>query len=153
MRQKTLLVVWNAANRGKTETLKKFVELILEQYFSKVSTLSYNKAANNNDFEMLLTIDDNKIGIVSEGDPGTGLKKKLNKLDEDNCNIIICTSRTRGGTVDDVENLSKTKKYKILWSETYQEDGAMKHNDEVINDTNLFKAKHLLLRLQNENLI
>lgn len=153
MEKKTLIVVWNAANRGKTETLKKLSKLISDQYIDQIDHMDYQKSENNNDFEMYFTIKGKKIGIVSEGDPKTGLGGKLYALEKAGCELMVCTSRTKGETVLDIEKFSKEKKVNLIWSQTYKVDGAMKSDADILNETNLMKAKHLLKLIQKKELI
>jgi hypothetical protein len=56
---------------------------------------------------VILTIDGVKIGIASKGDPRTGLARRLNRLRDRDCSVIICATRTRGATVTAVTALQR----------------------------------------------
>jgi alkyl hydroperoxide reductase subunit AhpC len=51
------------------------------------------------------------IGIESQGDPNSRLGGSLNDFEKNGCDIIFCTARTRGMTVQWIN--SHSKKYKI----------------------------------------
>lgn len=151
MNQKTVIAVWNAANRGKTETLRHLAQLITTKHFDDITIMNYQKSEVNRDFKMVFKLRDKHIGIISEGDPQTGLRNKLDTFHH--CDLIICTSRTKGTTVDEVEEFCKANQSTLIWSQTYKVDGALKSNQTIIDETNLLKAKHLLELIEKKQLI
>lgn len=147
---KTVIALWHESNKGKTESLRAFGRLLLATYplyVSKVPVPAIVPATH--DFRMVVEINGKIIGIESKGDPGTGLWEKLEDLaDNYHCDIILCSTRTRGSTVEAVDNLWKTRGFQTIWTSTYQIDD--KANHLLVNS---LKAKHLLNLLQSLGLL
>jgi len=138
---KTILSIWNTGNKGKSETLRELSHLLLSTYPSH-QPISPNPAyvPTNGDFRLVIEINGKIIGIESKGDPKTDLSNRLLDLaDNFNCEIIICSSRTRGETVDAVDNLYRTRGYQTIWTSTYQIANVNQHN--LVNK---LKAQHVL---------
>jgi len=101
------------------------------------------------DFRLVVEIKGKIIGIESQGDPNTKLKERLIELaDTFHCEIILCSSRTKGSTVTAVDNLYSKKGFQTIWTSTYQIADSTSHN--FVNQLN---AKHLLDLLQELRLI
>jgi len=99
------------------------------------------------DFRLIIEIKGKIIGIESQGDPKTNLKGRLEELvTKYNCDLIFCTSRTRGETVWAVENVVNAFGYDPIWTSTYQTTGS----HSLVND---LKAKHIIDLVQNLSLI
>ena len=67
--------------------------------------------------KVTLTINATKIGIESRGDPSNRLPESLLEFVAIGCNIIICATRTSGGTVDAVDDLKTAQGHEIIWFE------------------------------------
>lgn len=147
---KTIIAIWNSGSKGKSSTLREFANLIISTYPDyKPIYPEKIELIESGDFRLVLEINGVIIGIESQGDPNTDLEKRLFELSRKyDCNLIFCTTRTRGETVYAVENLAKKKDYNKIWTSTYQIDDLDKHN--LINQ---LKGKHLLDLIINLNLI
>lgn len=137
----TIITIRNTASKGKSETLRWFANSILAMYpDSKLIFPSFFIPTDNGDFRLVIEINGKIIGVESQGDPGTDLKKRLFELvDKYNCSLIICSSRTRGDTVWAVENLANEKGFQHLWTSTYQVENEKQHTK-----LNKLKAKQIL---------
>ena len=147
---KTILAVWHVGDKGKTETLRELANLLLLQFpeCKPVYPIPHDIPAKG-DFRFIIEINGRIIGIESKGDPKTGLEKKLFELaSEYKCDLIICTTRTKGETVYAVDNLARERNYDTIWTSTYQ---IMHRDDEKL--VNGLKAKHLLELLTRLSLI
>jgi hypothetical protein len=142
---KTILAVWNKAGKGKTESIREFAKLLLITFPSYTPNPISIKATG--DFLIIVEINGKKIGILSQGDPGTGLGKKLLELVAKNCDIIICSTRTSGETVKAVETAAG-KSYNVIWTSTYEINGETKRTF-----VNKLKGKHILDLLQSLEII
>ena len=91
-------------NSGKSDTIIKiFAELVRKYPSASVQQLS----SGTRDIKAILTnIKGHKVGIESQGDPGSRLKQSLQDFASANCTIIICATRTSGMTVSWVNSLS-----------------------------------------------
>jgi len=147
---KTVLTIWHSGDKGKTETLREFANLLITTHptfrpiFPTTTTISVT-----GDFRLVVEINGKIIGIESQGDPNTNLQNRLIDLaDNFHCEIILCSSRTRGDTVAAVDNLFHTRGFQTIWTSTYQIVNKGNHNL-----VNRLKAKHLLDLLQGLTLI
>lgn len=99
------------------------------------------------DIYVVLNINEKLIGIESQGDPNCRLAKSLEIFIKLECHIIICATRTRGGTHDAVENLNKKYGYEITWidkkasdkKEDYEKDNEALAEEIVEKISNLLK--------------
>jgi len=147
---KTILAVCHIGDKGKTETLREFANLLLISYPSfKPIFPTIASVPTTGDFRLVIEINGKIIGIESQGDPNTNLQNRLLDLaDNYQCEIILCTSRTRGDTVYAVDNLYNTRGFQTIWTSTYQIANVTQHT--LVNQ---LKAKHILDLLQSLGLI
>jgi hypothetical protein len=88
---------------GKSQTVRTVVEMLTTKHpQAKIEHRHTTKV----DVRVVLTINGLKIGIESQGDPsGRLVKPSLDLFVRLGCDVIICTTRTRGATVDAVSAL------------------------------------------------
>jgi hypothetical protein len=147
---KTIIALWNSADKGKTETLREFANLLLITYpaYRLIHPIPLSISATY-DFRLVVEINGKIIGVESQGDPNTKLDARLIELaDGFACDIILCTTRTRGDTTYAVDNMVSKKGFKSIWTSTYQIDG--KASQTLANG---LKAKHILDLLVNLSLL
>lgn len=146
---RTVLAIWHSSDKGKTETLRAFANLLISTFPMIIPVESeFIPIPATGDFRFVGEINGVRIGIESEGDPNSRLQEKLLELVNDfNCRIILCASRTRGETVAAVDNLVPLG-FETIWTSTYQISD-IGNRDRV----NLLKARHLLELLQELRLI
>jgi len=116
--KKTIIANWGHANQGKSETTKILARLILEKYPNAICD-----PANidfSTDIKVIIKINDLKIGIESQGDPGSRLEQSIKEFIKVPCDLVICTTRTRGYTVDIVSSLFQSDDYDIIWVTNYR---------------------------------
>jgi len=145
---KTIVAIKNAGGKGKTETIRELANLLKKKYSSL--TLIYPNPFNitkKYDFKVVFKINGKIIGLESQGDPGTNLKGRLEALIiEYNCDLIICTCRSRGETVRSIKTVANSHNYQTLWNSTYQ---SVSNHDEL----NKIKGQHLLDLIEKLKLI
>lgn len=147
--QKTIVAVWNSSNKGKTETLRQFAIQLLQTYPNHILIAGNATIPLKGDFRLVVEINGIIVGIESQGDPGTNLQTRLIRLvTQYNCDIILCTTRTRGDTVHAVEHIHNNYGYESIWTSTYQIS-----NKSLFANANATKARHLIDLLQNLNRI
>lgn len=134
-----VLAVRHAANKGKTETLREVANHLLQQYPNCIPIVPIPSAVpQTGDFRLVVGINGRRVAVESRGDPHTGLHDRLLDLSVNHgADVIICTARTKGDTVEAVEYLRATKGYEVIWTSTYQMD----HQHNVANRT---KAVHVV---------
>ena len=122
---KRVIVLRGTENTGKTQTIKKVYELMLAKYqVTRVHEKIYKR-----EITCVLLVNNKKIGIESQGDPNSRLRRNLEYFVDINCEIIICATRTYGQTVDAVNTLSDN--YEIVWIDKTIE--RISHNQSDIN--------------------
>lgn len=106
---KTIIVIWGTAEIGKTTQIKAI--------FDKLNVKN-NFTIDHYDTEIKATgLFKNKlIGIDSQGDDGINQGASLIEFGNSGCDIIICASRTKGATVDNICNISNNYKYEVIWT-------------------------------------
>jgi hypothetical protein len=113
--QKTIFTLRGRSNIGKTTTIKEVYRLLKEKHpnLIKNELILPKYPQGDEDIKVIIAIDEIKIGIESQGDPGSRLQESLKDFVEENCTIILCVARTRGKTNDLIEVYSNL--FKIVW--------------------------------------
>ena len=116
MKSKQVIGLYGTANAGKSTTLRKLYELLTKAYPAAHIEIIHPFGV---DFTVIIEIDGVLIGIESQGDPGSRLAVSIELFKKRGCVIIVCTTRTRGGTVAIVESLKPeftiTWHHKVAW--------------------------------------
>jgi hypothetical protein len=112
---KEVIALRGTKNKGKSQIVKKVPDLLLAKYRgAKVENLI--PQSRSLDIKVLITINEVKIGIESQGDPRPGrLPESITEFVKLGCDIIICATRTSGGTQTAVKNLKAHFGYDIVW--------------------------------------
>lgn len=146
---KTIVAVGNSGGKGKTQTIRELAKLIVDNFILKDVFPAPLMIPEKGDFRLIIEIEGKIIGFESQGDPGTGLQKRLDTvISKYKCDLIFCTCRTRGETVNAVKDVASNSKYDIIWTSTY--NSRVKPNHELLNRT---KAEHLMDLVQKLKLI
>ena len=148
---RTIIAIWHSADMGKTETIRAFANLLINNFQGNLVPIRPDiaRVPVNGDFTLVVRINGVVIGITSQGDPRTGLEGRLQNLaDTHECNIILCATRTRGETTTAVDRVARSRNYQTIWTSTYQIEGEA--NRRTVND---LKARHLLDLIQTLGLL
>ena len=96
---------------GKTSTLTLLNELLRKKYPNIEGNPKCSTRGKYKDFQVIYTLTVNgkelRIGIKTDGDNGDAVYGDVGSLVDDECNIIFCTCRSYGGTVEAVKRLSE----------------------------------------------
>lgn len=139
--KKTVIANWGHAQKGKSDTVKRVAQIILRNYPN--ATTNPTNIDFSADIKIVITIDKIKIGIESQGDPNSRLFESLKEFAKINCDIIICSTRTSGGTVDAVNALCTSDNYDIIWATNYRS------NEKNQNSLNDLSARQFFELMQN----
>lgn len=151
---KHIIAIWHTAGKGKSETIRQLANQFLLLFPNAVPVFPAQISIPvNGDFRLVIQIQINGIVRVvafeSQGDPNTGLQNRLIDLaTRFNCDIIFCTSRTRGETVNAIDFTAKNHNFSTIWSSTYQIAGQA--NQIIANQQ---KANHIIQLLQSLSII
>lgn len=106
-----MFVLQGVHDSGKTSTLTLLNELLRKKYPDMNGKPTYSTRGKYKDFEVIYTLTVNgkelRIGIKTDGDNGDAVYGDVGSLVDDECNIIFCTCRSYGGTVEAVKRLSE----------------------------------------------
>jgi hypothetical protein len=134
---KKVIALRGRSNVGKSSTIKQAYELLLAKYPRAEKEHEIFRV----DIRVVLTINGVKVGIESQGDPGSRLVESLRLFVKLGCKIIVCATRTKGKTVDAVNKLEPN--YEIFWIEQI----ATKSADR--KSSNLGTAKRIVKEVEN----
>jgi hypothetical protein len=127
MKTKHVFALKGPANVGKSATLKKVFALLKEAYpaahiqIIKPPGIEITVTIEV-DITVIIEINGTSVGIESQGDPNSRLAESINLFKKAKCNIIVCATRTSGGTVTTVENLQP--EFTLVWHRKTSEPDA-----------------------------
>jgi Ni2+-binding GTPase involved in maturation of urease and hydrogenase len=137
---KTVIGLYGPANTGKSATLKKVYELLKAKHPNAPVT----HEIINHDVRAIININGHRIGFESHGDPVSRIFTSISMFAREECDLIVCATRTRGRTVVAVESLKP--QYSIKWIPKIREPDEAQH--EQINKalaTDILKQIQLLI--------
>jgi hypothetical protein len=117
---KTIIGIYGRGSEGKSTTIKNVVHMLTEQYpnaVPSVPTIDYG-----GDINLVIQLGAVKIGIESQGDPNSRMiyDKTVEKLAKDeDCDIILCASRTEGETVKTIDKVADSYGYHTIWISSF----------------------------------
>lgn len=139
--KKNIIAIWGQAQQGKSDTVKRIAQHILSNYPTAISTPT--NIDFSADIKVIIEIGKIKIGIESQGDPNSRLFESLKEFAKIKCDLIICSTRTSGATVDVVSNLHSSDNYEIIWATNYRS------NEKPHATLNDLSARQIFELIQN----
>jgi hypothetical protein len=112
---KTLIDVRGVAQKGKSTTIKCVYRKLLEKNAEIFNVKDWDEGRK--EIRALLKIGDIIVGIETRGDDRSFVEKALDIFKKNECNIIICATRTKGGTLEAVNDFIEKNnmyEYKLL---------------------------------------
>ncbi|MDD3479055.1 MAG: hypothetical protein PHI42_01530 [Paludibacteraceae bacterium] len=117
---KTIIAVKGNSGTGKSATILK-----VNEHF-KESIITCKNVCDTFDILSVIEVKGHKIGLLSLGDPNPlNQNVHLNLLKDlttQQCEIILCATRTRGETVDNIFRLNSEDGYNIIWTSNFCDD-------------------------------
>jgi len=134
--KKTIIAVWGTANVGKSKTLIKLGNII-----KNCGWITENNVSKNNDYWAVFKYKGITLGVETYGDVEDDVGHGLQGLIGAKCDIIVMTSKTYGGTVNAIGELSSdpSNDYRVLWITPIQVNDGQTDLDLV----NGHSARHL----------
>lgn len=106
-----MFVLQGVHDSGKTSTLTILDELLRKKYPNIEGNPKCSTRGKYKDFQVIYTLTVNgkelRIGIKTDGDNGDAVYGDVGWLVDNKCNIIFCTCRSYGSTVEAVKRLSE----------------------------------------------
>lgn len=113
-----IIGLWGAGNKGKTTTLN----MLIEWYFENSNMNIVEDIDMETDRFVALTWKGTRIVICTAGDYWESEEENIAFFKEQNADICVAASRTKGGSVDKLEAFAKRQGIEIDWIEkTYAE--------------------------------
>jgi hypothetical protein len=113
MIKKTIIANKGLAAQGKSASIISLIHALRAKYPN--ANTEPQEIIFNGDVQVIINLDNVKIGIESQGDPKSRLFTSLPLFVEKKCDIIICACRNRGQTVWEVEKMHSVHDYDIVW--------------------------------------
>ena len=145
---KTILCLFAPANSGKTSTIR-LVDDILQSRGAKTLKVLFE----DGDICKEYLYRNNRIGILSLGDPGSTQSNYLKQLANDECKIIVCTSRSKGSTCDAVSDIVDNDDRRYWISPLYEYDSSHPLIIDMHEANAQFIIKSILASINNNNKI
>ncbi len=122
---KTVICLWGLAHIGKSSAIGR---LYSDLNFAMQPPLH----VSGDDFCAIADFCGCKVGIASQGDPGSFQEAWLDELFAASCEVIVCASRTKGRTVSAVDQRARTNGYVLIWLSPFSSDGPIR--TETLNE-------------------
>lgn len=139
MKQKTIIANWGHAGQGKSETIRLVYDILINNHGGTISNLITPRGLTGGDIRVIITLNGFTIGIESQGDPNSRLFDSIPLFVQHNCDLIICATRTSGGTVRLVERTESNDGYRLIWSTNHRS----RSNNINQNQLNQYSADQL----------
>src|SRR5438067_1440145 len=110
--QKTIIALWGAGRLGKSTTIR----LAYEELKNHGSVIEPGDRANNRPSGppevkgAILKIDGVLVGFTSPGDDEEWVEWFVKRLIDAGCKVIVCATRSKGGSVTVLERLASEAK-------------------------------------------
>ncbi len=119
---KTMILVWGASERGKSQSIKRLA--------MKIPFSSFISPWHNDDYDSFvigtvkcLDGKEHIVGIESQGDPYSNQKVWIEKCIAASSEVIVAACRTYGQTVRDAYNLAHENGYVVVEVTTHFHGG------------------------------
>ena len=107
--KKVVIANWGGEKQGKSDSVKRVFYLLKDKYASQVF-------CDRGDIKAIVEIKGHKVGIESQGDPGSRLFGSIDDFMAEGCVIIVCACRSWGKTAAKVASL-KEEGYEVIWTQ------------------------------------
>ncbi len=113
---KTIILIKGFSNSGKSKVIKTVFEILNFHKTFKIYLL------DSTDVKAEGIYNNKLFGIESQGDPNSRQGQSLIEFAKNNCEVIICASRTKGETYENVIELSKIFDYQLIITSTFYDN-------------------------------
>lgn len=136
-----IIALWGKHDSGKTTTIHFLRDILLKRGANET------KIVDEYDFISVFDFQDKKVGVISGGDTKEILTGNFGKLPND-CDVVICPSRTKGETVHYLEKLVFNQE-DLIWVKKARIKNDGKYSVEKEEDIiNLIQAEILFEELK-----
>lgn len=131
----TVICCWNNADKGKSGSIAEAYKLLLKKGATVSASVEQiggfpNPSTDDNEIVAVLDYKGLRIGVESQGDPYGRQFETLKEMGRIGCNVIVCASRTKGGTCDFVHKIA-SRKYDLVWFSNFYFDDDEKNRSRL----------------------
>lgn len=115
---KKIICLQGKYDSGKTSTMKRLVKTLLQTYKDNCKDgLEYlfDDFYGVDFVRIIENVNGKKVGINSRGDEWKFIKRWLEILAKNKCDIIFCTCHSYGKTEEVIQDFGKSKKYEVIF--------------------------------------
>ena len=107
---KKIIALYRRSETGKTSTLNLLIELLDKNKKIEKERLIEDRRVS-------ISYGSKKIAVTTWGDNGFELKENIKFFEEENCDILVTATRTRGETTKILTDYAKEIDTEIIWIE------------------------------------
>ena len=107
---KKIIALYRRSETGKTSTLNLLIELLDKNKKIEKERLIEDRRVS-------ISYGSKKIAVTTWGDNGFELKENIKFFEEENCDILVTATRTRGETTEILTDYAKEIDTEIIWIE------------------------------------
>lgn len=125
---KKIICLQGRYDSGKTSTMKRLVKTLLQTYKDNCKDgLEYlfDDIYGEDFVRIIKNVNGKKVGINSRGDEWKFIKRWLEILAKNKCDIIFCACHSYGKTVEVIQEFASSNNYKL--------DFVLKDREEVVS--------------------
>lgn len=111
LEKKLMLRVFGASRRGKTQTLNNLIDKLISDKSYSIYMAPMDDPNSDGDRIAIFEKNKIKVGISTVGDYASYVKKPIEQLIQEECDIIIAATRTKQGTKKVFTQLAKDNGY------------------------------------------
>lgn len=126
---KKIICLQGRYDSGKTSTMKRLVKTLVQTYKLNVKEdvdYLFDDIYGIDFVRIIKNVNGKKVGINSRGDEWNFIKRWLEILYENKCDIIFCTCHSYGKTEEVIQAFGKSKKYEVIFVKKGREPAVSK---------------------------
>lgn len=143
---KTIIANSGQSEQGKSQVIYGVYHRLLEDY----DAINIVEPKLNGACKAILQLKGKRIGIETHGAPYSRLHKSLEEFCNFPCDIILCTSRTKGKSIEAIYQAANRYDYRVFSVANYRCD--YKAPQEALNERFVRNLTDLVLDLVLENI-
>lgn len=143
--QKTVIAVMAPSNHGKSNSLNYLIDILFSN-----KDIEVDEKINFKDRLVIGTYRETKVGIITHGDPHTGIENQMKRCIEQGCLIICAACRSKGRTIREIDEPAKKNNIQSVWISPYFSYWGESCGNLFLNEIFAENIIHFINRLIND---
>jgi hypothetical protein len=139
--QRKILALSGRGSTGKSITIRLAYDLLCEE--PGVTVEWHEPIGRLLDFIAVVRVGKHKVGFANRGDLEVWLEEYLARLKAESCIVIVCATRSRGGTVEAVTALQPAYSVEFLYQQASRDSERNRVNRAMAKQI-VHQVKHAL---------